>query len=237
MHQQGKMGKRWLGPMAVALMAMGAVALGAGTAAAGTVPTHAILTFSDDTGQVTLAIPPSRCPGGRTTCQWMLYVDEPNTPSGGLVGTAVGTSGILTVAYPKDVCNLQADVLIGPPPWRFERGMQHTVQAGGTCVPTNGPNQGPTLSPSSQLPFTGPTSDGPASPASLLAADHPAQLPFTGLDVRPLAALGSLMVLLGLVLMTTLEQRRRSLLGVADAMRPRSVAHATGRAARWLLGE
>jgi hypothetical protein len=237
MQQQSKMAKRWLAFAAAVLMSMGTVMLTAGTASAA-VPTHAVLKFS--AGEASLTIPPSKCPDQRATCQWMLYVNEPNTPGQTVVSTVVGTSGTLHVADPKDFCGLlQADILIGPAPWRFERGIQQTVTAPG-CVPANAPaKKGPTLSPSAQLPFTGSApaaSDGPAAnKASLLAAVR--QLPFTGLDIRPLALLGSLLVLLGLVMMTNLEQRRRSLLGLAVAVRPRSVARATGRATRWFLGD
>lgn len=240
MQQQGKMAKRWLAFAAAVLTSMGTVVVMAGTASAA-VPAHAVLKFS--AGEASLTIPPSKCPDQRATCQWMLYVNEPNTPAQTVVGIVVGTSGTLHVAFPKDFCGLlQADILIGPAPWRFERGIQQTVTVPG-CVPANAPaEQGPTLSPSAQLPFTGSTptpaaSAGPAAngKATLLAAVH--QLPFTGLDIRPLAVLGSLLVLLGLVMMTSVEQRRRSLLGLAYALCPRSVGRATGRATRWLLGD
>jgi hypothetical protein len=61
------------------------------------------------------------------------------------------------------------------------------------------------------------------------------QLPFTGLDVRPLGLFGIVLVALGLALVGTLETRRRALRRLRYAAQIQ--ASRASRASRWFLGD
>ncbi|HEX7442814.1 MAG TPA: hypothetical protein VF320_02945 [Acidimicrobiales bacterium] len=158
----------------------------------------------------------------------MLFFNEPAT--GAVVGTATGTSGTLTIAYPRDFCGvIQADALIGPAPWRSKVGHQRTIQTAASCSPA-------------QLPFNGGNRAlrTEAGTAALASAGNPSQLPFdgnltqlpfTGMDVKPLTILGVTLTMLGILLVTDFEQRRRTMrLTAASAKRATSVA------GRWFFG-
>jgi hypothetical protein len=251
-----------------------------------------------------------------------LQVNEPDIPAQTLVGVATGTSGVLTVAYPKNFCGvIQADMFVGPAPWRLIVGHQQMIQTGvlqngGCCPPTSAAtaqSAQPAVAPStpqsastaqsarstprrgrlghattpvshhartghhatrattgttsttttttqaatpstpqattqdvtcepitgavntvpaaSQLPFTGEVSTVPAT------ATAQATLPFTGLEVKPLAIAGMALILLGLGIGTTHQQRRRALARAGYYVRTSRGAAYTTRAGRWFVGE
>ncbi len=132
--------------------------LAAGVASASSVVRPvAVLRFGSN---VTLDVP-GTCPMRHPNCEWMLSVDEPGVPAQTVVGTATSTSGRLVVAYPRGFCGVvQADVLIGPAPWRLQFGHKTSI-----CIPVTAINQTPTVLPFSQtvtsaLPLRGVTSTG-----------------------------------------------------------------------------
>jgi hypothetical protein len=96
-----------------------------------------------------------------------------------------------------------------------------------------------------KLPFTSSTAPAPAAVAATVAtvaasttsAPPTAQLPFTGADVRPLAILGTLLIIFGIYILTTLEQRRRVFRRMSYSMRSGPAAGFATRTTRWFLGE
>jgi hypothetical protein len=200
------------------------VFLSAGVApAAGAAGRSPVLSFSSD--RVTLTLPSKGCPLRRPDCEWMLFVNEPTT--GKLVGTATGmTSGsasavAVTVALPACFSGIvQADALIGPSPWRKVVGRKATVQTSASCT----------------LPFTA-ANDGTGGTAGTAPdAAKPAQLPFTGIDIKPLMLLGVSLTLLGLLMATDLDQRRRKERRSRSRTWSETVADA-GAVTRWLFGD
>lgn len=303
-RRRAKAGRR-RGAVALGFVALGALLLTAGAASGATLGGNfAIITFWNNYNVVTLDIP-AKCPMTNPNCQYMLWVNEPDVPAQTFVGSAVGTSGVLTVPYPSNFCGtLQADVFVGPTPWRLVYGHQQTIQSG-TCCPTTTaaatsqatspttstttasahdrsrrarsghPNavsdhrtrsgragttttttsttstttptstQDVTCSPitgetqtvpgtTSQLPFTGTTS---ATPASSPTNDGSATLPFTGIDLKPLVIAGTTLILAGLTIGTTREQRWRALARAGSSVRSSRGASYSTRVARWFLGE
>jgi hypothetical protein len=105
----------------------------------------------------------------------------------------------------------------------------------------------PVTKATSQLPFSNSASSSTTTtspvvvaavsgtPGGTATSPTPATLPFTGLDVKPLALIGTALILLGLLILSTLEQRRRALRRVSAAVRT-TPDHAS-RASRWFLGE
>jgi hypothetical protein len=91
----------------------------------------------------------------------------------------------------------------------------------------------------SALPFVGATTGSggatDAAAGSTGAAASPATLPFTGVDVKPLAFVGAAMILIGLFILTSLEQRRRALRRVGNAVN--TGAEYSSRASHWFLGD
>lgn len=86
------------------------------------------------------------------------------------------------------------------------------------------------------LPFTGSTTVDTAAPTTGAPdAAASATLPFTGVDLRPLLILGSTLILVGGLLLSSFESRRR-LLRRAAAVRPSHVASGARRASSWFLG-
>ena len=67
--------------------------------------------------------------------------------------------------------------------------------------------------------------------------DAVAELPFTGADVRPLVLIGSALIVVGIYILTTLEQRRRTMRRMATSMRTSSAAGYATRTSRWFLGD
>jgi hypothetical protein len=126
---------------------------------------RAVIQFNDPGRVVTLTIPTPPCrPDGNTiACQWELEVDEPNVPGQPVVGTAFGTSGVLSIPYPSYCGVIQADAVVGPPP-RREVGYQHQIntcvcpsnsQVGLTSLITRPPSGGGTTGPDELALFLG----------------------------------------------------------------------------------
>jgi len=169
----------------VALISMSAI-MEAGAWGAGGGTSTAVITFDDAAQQVTLTIPTPACPGTQPTCQWKFFLNEPKLSVD--VSTIYGTSGVLTLAYPKDFCGvIQADAYVGPP-WVAKRGFQHTIE---DCNPVTTPTSAPpptstttttddepsttTTSTTSTTPPPGdaPTSVPPTPPSAGAAATSP----------------------------------------------------------------
>ena len=173
--------------------------------------------FDDQGKQVTFTIPAPSCFAARPNCLWVLYVNEPQAP-GHPAGTMVaGATGQLTLSYPAAYCGtIQADALIGPAPWKYVSGLRHSVLG---CLPTSTTTttsappvvSGSTQTPkgTSALPFSG-NSDPTSTTAPAHVVSAVAQLPFTGIDVKSLVMLGSLLILVGSLLLLTVESRRRA---------------------------
>ena len=196
--------------------------------AAGAAERSPVLSFSSD--RVTLTLPTQGCPLRRPNCEWMLFVNDPTT--GKLIGTATGPGAAtgsasavgVTVALPACFDGVvQADALIGPSPWRKVVGRKATVQTSASCT----------------LPFTASNAgaDGAAaSPGSAPAVAKLAQLPFTGIDIKPLTLLGVSLTVLGLLMATDFDQRRKKPRRSKRRTWSETVVQA-GAVARWLLGD
>lgn len=267
---RGWKANRWLAAVAAVLMAVGVFMFTAGAASAS--PTklvtrphsHPVIRFSSASQSVSLTVPTPACAGGVSSCQWMLYVNEPAVPGRTVVGVVTGVSGTLTVAYPSNFCGvLQADALIGPAPWKLVSGHRAAIQTVQPCPPSTTTTSTTTTSttttstttttmapPQTQatsgLPFSDSTTT--STVAALTAATSSgsgkngttaalAQLPFTGVNITPLALLGIALILIGLVVLTTVEQRRRALRRAAITVRTGPVGDYSGRTSRWFLGE
>lgn len=190
---------------------------------------HPIIGFDDADHLARLVLPNPPCPSADTGCVWMLRVNEPEVAGSPLVGSVSGTSGILTVAFPAFCGVIQADALLGPAPWRIERGIRETIDLcaspPGVTPTANTPEKSPT-SELSSVPFTASTTPGHTDPA---------QLPFTGLDIRPLGILGVGLVLIGGMLASTAERRRHFLRRTGE-LRVDDVTHGVRRTGGWFVG-
>jgi hypothetical protein len=191
-------------------------------------PSSAVITFDDGAQAVQLTIPTPACPLSEPQCEWRFFLNEPKLHVD--VATAYGTSGVLTIDYPSNFCGvIQADAYVGPP-WVPKRGYQHTIEdcAATTTSSTEPPSAGaasepPPTTTASTPPSVPPDAAGaatvpavappPAPTPSTTPVDgagdsKPAQLPFTGTDIKPFLLTGWSMVVLGSCL---LIQRRRRL--------------------------
>jgi hypothetical protein len=221
-----------------------------------TVSGGVVLVFNDAAKQAQLTIPKDSCTPG-VKCKWMLFMNLPFMPHQPRVGYVVGKSGTLVLAYPTFCGVIQADALRGPAPWKFRTGIrekienctnvgtttttsavatsttastqpEHTVAAVSTTTPTTA------AAATSALPFSGTSSS--AVPAATTATTAAAQLPFTGFDVRPLLLIGTALVLLGGLLLSTVESRRR-MLRRATAVTLADVKDGARRTSTWFLGQ
>jgi len=207
-----------------ALIAL-SVTLGGAAWSANTPPTAAVIVFDDAAQQAQLIIPTPACPETQPECQWKFFLNEPKLHVD--VATVYGTSGTLTIPYPSKFCGvIQADAYVGPP-WVAKRGFQHTIN---NCEPptpvitttttttttteppppTTGPPTPPTAPPpaSHVVPPVVPVPT--ATPVAVTTPKAvPTQLPFTGVDTKPLLAIGLLLVMLGMVLLNNTESWRR----------------------------
>lgn len=136
MQTRGRRVNRWLAVVAATLIALGSMLVVVGSASASTPIGHfPTIRFWNTYNVVTMDVPARAwCPKSEPFCEWQLFVDEPDIPSQTVVGTATGTSGILTVNYPKDFCGvIQADAIVGPSPWLFQYGRKHAIKTGTMC--------------------------------------------------------------------------------------------------------
>jgi hypothetical protein len=175
--------------------------------------------------------------------------------TGTLVVTYPATLCDTTVQGDASV-TLQADVSVGGEVWRYKVGHRMELPAcptpGSTTTTTTpvgpgGTTTTTTVTPTTAVtPTTTATATATASPVATSTTDPTtptkavqtaaiSQLPFTGIDLEPMALLGMASVLAGLLLATRLEQRRRALRRLhytAQVQRVRAL-----RASRWFLGE
>ncbi len=221
MRDHGGSVHRLVAVVAALLVVSGVTIAGMGVATASARPSQfAIIKFIPSLDEVTLQIPTPPCPHPSSGCIWKLSVNEPFAPGMPFLGQAIGTTGLLVVKYPATVCGtvqgdasvaLQADVSIGGTVWHYRVGHRITIPCGSTgpAAPVGvAPAAGSVAAadPSAAEPFTAalPSDDpGPAMTSAPVA-----QLPFTGLDVRPLALIGGFLALAGLVLIAGFDQRR-----------------------------
>jgi hypothetical protein len=164
----------------VALVAL-SMALGGAAVSASDGSSTAVITFDDAAQQAKLIIPTPACPASQPDCQWKFFLNEPKLSVD--VATIYGTSGTLTLAYPKDFCGvIQADAYVGPP-WVAKRGFQHTIA---DCTPSPTPTPTPPVPtpialPSPPTPPTPPpppgNSSGSVAGTSALPSTAPADAP------------------------------------------------------------
>jgi hypothetical protein len=206
--------------------------LGTTTASAAGSPSTAVITFDDAAHVAVLTIPTPACPASQPDCQWKFFLNEPKLSVD--VATVYGTSGTLSIPYPKDFCGvIQADAYVGPP-WVAKRGFQHTIEdcTTPTTTPTTEPSTGAATPTTTTTTTTttppvfgsvaaasapppasspdGPQGSGPVSAAAVAPVSaKPTQLPFTGTNIKPYFIGGVTLVALGLCLLTTTVSRRR----------------------------
>jgi len=190
--------------------------------------TTAVIVFDDAAQQAKLIIPTPPCTETQPDCQWKFVLQ---IPKGDItVGVVYGTAGTLTIAYPNNFCGvIQADAYQGPP-FVPKRGFQHTISdcepitPVSTTIPTT-PVAPTTTTTEPPTPTTGaPVPPSPpaapqvappvaavptAAPVAATPTPAPTQLPFTGVDTKPLLAIGLLLVMLGLVLLNSTASWRR----------------------------
>ena len=162
----------------------------------------------------------------------------PKEPGMPVAGQVTGTSGVLALDYPNYCGYFQVDVLIGPSPWMIVSGVRHPdfacvppttttttttttpVVVSSTTVPPNVASSTTVPNGSSSVPFT-----------ATSGTTTPSQLPFTGMEIKPLAILGGLLILIGGMVLTTVESRRRLLLRATGP-----VKSGARKTSSWLLG-
>jgi len=248
---------RWLhravAALALILVVSGSAMFCAGTAWATTAPpTNPVLLFDNAAGVAKLVIPTPSCSAAIPNCHWMLYMNLPLLPHQPRVGYITGTHGVLVLPLPKFCGMIQADALVGPlsnpSTWVYKVGIRERVHTCGyptttrphsTTTTTIAPKVAATASSvpgtvaattaTAALPFTGATSTSSTQPAT-------AQLPFTGLDFKPLAIVGSTLVILGGLMLSTVESRRR-MLRRATTIKLDDVKDGARRTSSWFLGQ
>ena len=195
------------------------------TAGAASVP---VISFNAALQEAQLTIPSSACAAASPGCEWMLYVNEPGVSGQPAVDEVTGTAGTLSIPYPPNFCGvIQADALLGPGHWAYQTGTRMEID---TCP---GPDTG-----AATLPFTEAASTTPAAAAaSQTSAYDPVKatataaklssLPFTGMDLGPMLAVGFGLCLAGAWLVADPRLRRRTLAGVGRG---------TGMIFDWLFG-
>ncbi len=207
MQTRGRRVNRWLAAVAALFIALGSMLVIAGSASASTPIGHfPTIRFWNSYNVVTMTVPERAwCPKTEPFCEWQLFVDEPDIPSQTVVGTATGTSGILTVNYPKNFCGvIQADAIVGPSPWLYQFGHRKMIKTGKSC---NGPPPTSTTRPphnttTTRPPHTTTTTRPPHTTTTTKPHHHTTttvahtttpkrQLPFTTSSEPPAVAAGS----------------------------------------------
>ncbi len=258
MREHGRRVHRRIASLAAVVIVMGATQAAMGVATAAARPSKfVVLRIDPPAHRVTLQVPTPSCVHRPPGCVWLLAVDQPYTAGDPRLGTATGTTGLLTVTYPASVCGVvQADAEVtvpgrtaGSERWRYTVGHRvdlpcpptgpttpdptttTTHPTGGSTSPTGTTGPPPATSGTASLPFSGgssPSGTGPTTHAVETAAIT--QLPFTGIDLPRLVSIGTALVLAGLLL----ASRRRSLrkLQVAALVQRERAS----RVSRWFLG-
>jgi hypothetical protein len=137
-------------------------------------PSTAVITFDDAAQQVTLTIPTPACPTSQPNCMWKFFLNEPKLSVD--VAIVYGTSGTLTLAYPKNFCGvIQADAYVGPP-WEAKRGFQHTIEdcSGPVTPTTDTPASTTTTEQPGQAAATTTTTSTVPSPVDAASSPPPA---------------------------------------------------------------
>jgi hypothetical protein len=166
---------------------------------------HPVLKFDAALQQAQLTIPVPACPVSNENCEWMLFVNEPLLSGKLVIGSVTGSSGSLTVNLPKFCGVIQADVLLGPAPWRFKFGHRRQIN---TCDAPTPPLVSSAVAPAA---VSATTTSALRSTDPTGARTTAAELPFTGFDVQTLFVLGTSMMGLGAMLLSTIGFHRRML--------------------------
>ena len=164
---------------------------------------------------LTVPTPPPACrtTHGTISCRWALLVTEDGTNT--VVGAALGTSGVLTVAYPTTCGVIHASAVVGPP-LRREVGYAHTISEPCTPPPpvASAP-AAPAAATDAAASVNGVAEPllPPASPLAQSTADStpstgPSALPFTGAPVVDFLEVGGTCLLLSAWCLLPLRRRR-----------------------------
>ncbi len=161
---------------------------------------------------LTVPTPPPACrtTHGTISCRWALLVTEDGTNR--TVGAAIGTSGVLTVAYPTTCGVIHASAVVGPP-IRREVGYAHTISAPCTPSPPVAPGAAAATDTADSVngvaePLLPPASPQAQSAAASTHATGPSALPFTGAPVVDFLEVGGTCLLLSAWCLLPLRRRR-----------------------------
>ena len=161
---------------------------------------------------LTVPTPPPACrtTHGTISCRWALLVTEDGTNT--TVGAAIGTSGVLTVAYPTTCGVIRASALVGPPV-RREVGYAHTISDHCTAPPPVAPAAVAATDAADSVNGVAAPLLQPASPLvqSAAASTHstgPSALPFTGAPIVDFLEVGAACLLLSAGCLLPLRRRR-----------------------------
>ena len=209
--------KKSIGTFGIFVLASGLALVTGGSAGAST--PHPQLKFvgvPTTTATTALLKTPTACPATHPNCVWALAVNEPEITGKPGTGWVTGGSGVtLTVDLPLFCGVVQADALIGVPAsdgsitWSPRRGIRTNVNLCGT---THTPVVPPAVNNNVQttgLPFTSGRTDPIPTTAASTAAAGGSTLPFTGIDLQSLVTIGTMLLVTGGLLMTTMPTRRR----------------------------
>ncbi len=214
--------------------------------------------------QAVLVVPNPPCPKWYPHCHWMLYLNRPDVLSEPH-SWVIGKSGRLSLPLDHcGLYQADALISTGSYyHWTYVTGIRDmidycpsttttssTTTSSTTSVTTPPPTStsssttsstgapavaASSTTPTSALPFTASTTVDTAAPTTAPDAAASATLPFTGVDLRPLIILGSALILVGGLLLSSYESRRR-LLRRAAAVRPSHITTGARRASSWFLG-
>jgi len=198
--------------------------LGGATWSAAASPSTPQIIFDDVGQQAKLVIPTPPCPTTQPDCQWKFVVQ---IPEGDItVGVVFGTSGTLVIPYPANFCGvIQADAYRGPP-FVPQRGFQHTIETCHTTPTTSTtttststtstttttepkPVPPPMVTPQRTSPPPALPVEPPVTPPTPVVTTTPTQLPFTGVNTKPMLFVGLTLMALGVALLTSASTWRR----------------------------
>ncbi len=250
--------------LAIMMLTVGGSMVTAGVAeGAQSAGARPILIFNSAAQQAQLTIPTPPCPKSDKHCKWMLYMNLPTMPMQPRVGYVLGKSGTLTIDYPKFCGQIQADALVGPAPWIYKTGIRtqiHTCHETTTTTTTTTSTTStttttttttrptttsstvpPVVAASSTTPTTAATSSAlpfsdPSTTSTPAVEKTAAELPFTGVDIKPLGLIGTMLIILGGILLSTVESRRR-MFRRAAAVNLDQVKDGVRNTTAWFLGQ